>query len=104
MRVIVGNQTCEVLLKEPKSIEILGIHHIDTVVSVEKLDNRTVVVSNCHIVVNNQRLELFNQATLEIATTRGLHGGINQTLAASHTMEIEVLRSQTTDESVSNIT
>jgi hypothetical protein len=39
MRVIVGNQTSEVLLKEPESIKILGVHHIDAVVSVEKLDN-----------------------------------------------------------------
>ena len=47
------DQAVEVLLKELKLVEILGIEDIDAVISIHKLHDRPIVVSNGHIIVDD---------------------------------------------------
>lgn len=69
LRVVVCDQTGEVLLKEAETVQILRVHHVHAIVTIEELDDRAIVVTHGQIVVHDQRLQLLDETTLQIATT-----------------------------------
>jgi len=56
-----------VALHEFKLIKELAVHHINAIFTVQELDNRAIVVSDSEVVRDNKRLELLDQAALEVA-------------------------------------
>ena len=61
------NETIKIGFKEFELVKVLGIHDINTILSIHELDNRAIIVTNCEIIVDNKRLKLLNKASLQVA-------------------------------------
>ena len=97
------DQAVEILLKEFKLVEILGIEDIDTVISIHKLYDRSIVISDRHVVVDDERLQLLDEATLQVPRSTGLDSSIDKSFTTSHAMEVEVLWAKARNEPVRNV-
>jgi len=53
--------------------------------------------------VNPNALKVFNEATLQVSRSTGFDSGVDEAFSASHTMEVEFLRSQTSQEATADV-
>ena len=82
------------------TLHILGLGDIDAIVTVDELDDETVAVADGVIVLDAEVLEVLADASLEVAGSGGLDGGIDQTFSSSHGVEVVLLRADAGKETV----
>ena len=92
-----------VALEELELVEELGLHDIDTIISIHELNDRAIVIPHSHIVANHKRLKLLDQAALQIAGPGRLNCRVDQTFSSRHTVEEKVLRPKPRDKSVRDV-
>lgn len=64
---------------------------VQAIVAVMQLDDLAIgLVSNRQVVLGYQAFQIFNQNSLKVANSAGLHGGVDEALAASHAVEIKL--------------
>ena len=80
--------------------QILHLRHVNTIISVERLDNRSVAVTHRVVVLDGQVLQVLDDAVLQVARTRRLHGGIHQSLTTRHAVEEVLLGTNTREETI----
>jgi len=55
----------------------LALEHINRIVTIKELDNRTVTITHRHVILHVQCFQVLDQATLQVPTTTGLYSCIN---------------------------
>ena len=86
-----------------KLLRVRVFSHVRAVFPVRELHHGPVAVPHRVVVVHPQRLQVLNHAPLEVAGPRRLHRGVHQTLAASHAVEVILLRPQAGEESILDV-
>ena len=86
-----------------KLLRVRVFSHVRAVFPVRELHHGPVAVPHRVVVVHPQRLQVLDHAPLEVAGPRRLHRGVHQTLAASHAMEVILLRPQAGEESILDV-
>ena len=97
-------QTHVVVRGELEVVQVLRLAHIQTILTVQELDDGTVGITNRGVMLNPEAFHTLDHTALQVTRARGLDSGINQTFSTSHSVEVELLRSHTSQETVDNVT
>ena len=88
----------ELLHAETQRIDGLAFNHgrVHAVLAVQELDDVADAVTHSAVVLDNHVLHSLDKTTLDVTSFRRLNCSIDQTFSATHGVEKELLRSQTT--------
>ena len=75
---------------------VLNMSTVETIFSVDELNNIPQRVTNSAIILDHDFLQGFDQFTLDVTCFSSLHSGINKTLTTSHGVEEELCGRQAT--------
>ncbi|KAI6773531.1 hypothetical protein HG531_000380 [Fusarium graminearum] len=94
----------DILQDEAEIFQVFLFASVKTILTVHKLDHGAIGISNGSIVRDSQALHTLDDTSLQITGTGCLDGSINQTFSTSHMMEIVLLRTNTSKETLHNVT
>lgn len=76
--------------------QLLELHErsIHPILPIPQLNQVTVRISYCPVIVHHETLHGLDETTLDIPRLGGLHSCVNETLATSHGVEVELIWSK----------
>ncbi|KAI6769816.1 hypothetical protein HG530_004445 [Fusarium avenaceum] len=95
---------CTVRHVENSQLLLLNDHSIETILTVQELNNITQRISNRSIVARRKIFQSLDQSSLNVTCFGSLDRSINETFSASHGVEEELARGKTTKVRVLNET
>jgi hypothetical protein len=96
-------ETLSVLLQKPVLFQVLDLRGVDTILAVVDLDKAAIIIPHTQVILHDQSLEMLDQTALQVTTSTRLHGRIDQSFTPSHAMEEELLGTQTSQETVTDV-